>query len=225
MHLQFAAGSELYAAFRAERLQRFAGAYDKDRRALGGRKHVAGEQRHAGLRRVWPLVAIVQNLSNRGTQHQSHGRLAAIFCAASRGPRASDFLARPPGLDHGQHRLQGRLSVGLRALRATVSGFSLPPEGKSFYDICGLARFIETTPGDVRDLEAVRREMLARQPEVVFHMAAQPLVLRSRQQPVETFATNVLGTIHLLEAIRFAPSVRAVVIVSNDNCYQNRSWL
>ena len=75
---------------------------------------------------------------------------------------------------------------------------------------------------DVRDLSALQRAMNQTQPEIVFHLAAQPLVWESYRQPVETYATNVMGTVHLLEAVRQVGGVRSVVIVTSDKCYENR---
>ena len=79
--------------------------------------------------------------------------------------------------------------------------------------------------GDLRDRERLEQAILQCQPEFVFHLAAQPLVLRSYQEPVETFATNVLGTVHVLDAVRCCPTVRAVINVTSDKCYENREWV
>ena len=78
--------------------------------------------------------------------------------------------------------------------------------------------------GDIRDLDAVRGALRELQPEIVFHLAAQPLVRPSYREPVETYATNVMGTVHVLEAVRSAPSVRGVIVVTSDKCYENREW-
>ena len=83
-------------------------------------------------------------------------------------------------------------------------------------------RTAATTSRDVRDRDALQRAMPQRQPEIVFHLAAQPLVRASYRDPVETFATNVMGTVNVLEAVRAAPSVRAVVVVTTDKCYENQ---
>jgi CDP-glucose 4,6-dehydratase len=79
--------------------------------------------------------------------------------------------------------------------------------------------------GDIRDLAALQRAVAEFQPEIVFHMAAQPLVRRSYQAPIETYATNVLGTAHLLEAVRQTPGIKAVVDITSDKCYENREWV
>jgi CDP-glucose 4,6-dehydratase len=76
--------------------------------------------------------------------------------------------------------------------------------------------------GDIRDSLVLASELQDQAPEIVFHMAAQPLVRRSYEEPAETFATNVMGTVHLLEAVRQAPSVRVVIVVTSDKCYENR---
>jgi CDP-glucose 4,6-dehydratase len=81
-----------------------------------------------------------------------------------------------------------------------------------------------STLGDIRDADAVRRALQASQPDVVLHLAAQPLVRLSYAEPVATYATNVMGTVHLLEAVRHVDSVRAVVNVTSDKCYENREW-
>jgi CDP-glucose 4,6-dehydratase len=120
----------------------------------------------------------------------------------------------------------GWMAAWLKALGARVSGYALPPDTTpSFFQVCALADRLPTTFGDIRDLDSVKREVLAREPEIIFHLAAQPLVLRSYEQPVETFTTNVLGTVNVLEAARLTPSVRAVVVITTDKCYQNRGWV
>jgi len=79
--------------------------------------------------------------------------------------------------------------------------------------------------GDIRDADALRQSMHAFKPDIVFHMAAQPLVRYSYDEPVETFDTNVMGTVNLLEAVRGAPSVQAVVVITTDKCYENKEWV
>jgi CDP-glucose 4,6-dehydratase len=117
------------------------------------------------------------------------------------------------------------LTILLRSLGADVSGYSLPaPTHPSLF---ALAR-LETTAGsinsDVRDLDGLCRAIAEARPEIVFHLAAQSLVRRSYEDPVETYGTNVMGTLHLLEAVRRASGVVAVVIVTSDKCYENREW-
>lgn len=117
----------------------------------------------------------------------------------------------------------GWMATWLRLLGARVTGFALPPEaGPSLFREAGVERGITSLTGDVRDPAAVRGAVRAGDPEVVFHLAAQPLVRRGYRDPVGTFATNVMGTVHLLDALRRAPHVRAVVVVTSDKCYENR---
>jgi CDP-glucose 4,6-dehydratase len=118
------------------------------------------------------------------------------------------------------------LSLWLHRMGAAVFGLSLPPPTEpSLFALANLECLVPTTFGDVRDLDAVRGAMRECQPQVVFHLAAQALVRRSYRNPIETYATNVMGTAHVLEAIRSVPSVRAVVVVTSDKCYENREWL
>jgi CDP-glucose 4,6-dehydratase len=120
----------------------------------------------------------------------------------------------------------GWLSVWLQSLGAEASGLALPPEtNPSFFQVALVEQGMRSELGDVRDLSAVQQVVERAQPEVIFHLAAQPLVRRSYGAPVETFSTNVMGTVHLLEAARQTPSVRAVVVVTSDKCYENREWV
>jgi len=118
------------------------------------------------------------------------------------------------------------LSLWLHALGADVTGFALaPPSDPSLFEAARIAELIDHHEGDVRDLAAVRAVVEASRPEVIFHLAAQPLVRLSYREPVETYATNVMGTVHLLEAARRAPDVKAIVCVTSDKCYANREWV
>src|SRR6202011_3568582 len=117
------------------------------------------------------------------------------------------------------------LSLWLSRLGAQVAGLSLPPAtSPSLFVLAGLDGVTSNTIGDIRDLAVVTEAMRTWRPEIVFHLAAQSLVRRSYREPVETFATNVMGTVHLLEAVRSVPSVRSVVVVTSDKCYENREW-
>ena len=117
------------------------------------------------------------------------------------------------------------LSLWLQRLGAIVAGYALdPPTEPSLFRSAGVAEQMTDLRGDVRDLAALQATMAAEEPEVVFHLAAQPLVRASYAQPVDTFATNVLGTVHLLEAVRHVESVRSVVVVTSDKCYENQEW-
>ncbi len=117
----------------------------------------------------------------------------------------------------------------LLALGAEVTGFALPPPtSPSLFAQLELASRLHHIEGDVRDLAAVRAAFAASRPDFVFHLAAQPLVRLSYEQPTETFATNVVGTANVLEAARLAADPGrpcAVVAITTDKCYQNREWV
>jgi CDP-glucose 4,6-dehydratase len=108
---------------------------------------------------------------------------------------------------------------------AQVTGLSLPAERVSLFRQARLADLITHVEGDIRDLAVVERVMQEANPEVVFHLAAQPLVRESYRTPVETFATNVQGTVHVLDACRRVDSVKSIVCVTSDKCYDNREWV
>lgn len=117
------------------------------------------------------------------------------------------------------------LRLWLEQLGAQVAGYSLPPpEERSTYSDLGFAASTEPAWGDLRDLDRLAGLFTAFDPEIVFHLGAQALVPDGYRDPVETFAVNLLGTVHLLEAARRAPSLRAVVVVTSDKCYENREW-
>lgn len=117
------------------------------------------------------------------------------------------------------------LTFWLLSLGAKVTGYSLePPTEPSLFDELHLADKIDHHIGDVRDLGHLREVMAAAQPEIVLHLAAQALVRLSYDEPVETFETNVMGSVNVLEAARHTPSVRAIVNVTSDKCYENREW-
>jgi CDP-glucose 4,6-dehydratase len=118
------------------------------------------------------------------------------------------------------------LSLWLQSLGAELQGLALePPTTPSLFAAARVGKDMASTIGDIRDLETVRRCMAACKPEIVIHMAAQPLVRLSYSDPVGTYATNVMGTVHVLEAARSVGSVRAVVNVTTDKCYENREWV
>jgi CDP-glucose 4,6-dehydratase len=124
------------------------------------------------------------------------------------------------------------LSAWLLEMGAELRGFALAPLTTGlpagytgFFDEMRLADRMEHVVGDIRDAGALRNAMTEFDPEVVIHMAAQPLVRLSYEGPVETYATNVMGTVHLLEACRSLPSLRSVVVVSSDKCYENREQI
>jgi len=114
------------------------------------------------------------------------------------------------------------LALWLASLGARVSGYALKPAGApSLWALVEAKSGIASTIADIRDLGALSQAIGACEPEIVFHLAAQSLVRPSYDDPVGTYATNVMGTVHLLEAVRKAGSVRAVVNVTSDKCYQN----
>jgi CDP-glucose 4,6-dehydratase len=118
------------------------------------------------------------------------------------------------------------LCMWLQYLGAEVTGYALrPPTTPSLFEVAQVVQGIRSIIGDIRDGEALADVMQAAAPEVVIHMAAQPLVRRSYIDPVETYSTNVMGTVHLLEAVRKTTSVRAVVNITSDKCYENKEWV
>lgn len=118
------------------------------------------------------------------------------------------------------------MSLWLQKLGADVHGFALsPPTQPSLFESAKVAQNMSDFRGDVRDQETVLERMKLIQPDIVLHMAAQPLVRWSYQNPVETYATNVMGTVHVLEAARFCGSVKAIVNITTDKCYDNREWV
>lgn len=119
------------------------------------------------------------------------------------------------------------MSLWLQRLGARLTGYSLPGEpdpATRMFEQVGAAEGMTSLEGDVRDSAALEAALLAAQPEVVFHFAAQPLVRRSYRDPLATFDVNVMGTARLLEACRRCDSVRAVVVITTDKCYENREW-
>jgi CDP-glucose 4,6-dehydratase len=117
------------------------------------------------------------------------------------------------------------LSLLLNQLGADVYGYALePPTNPSLYNEAKIDELVTSFIGDVRDLDHLQKVMQQIQPEIVIHMAAQPLVRESYKIPVETYAVNVMGTVHLLEACRNTPSVKAIVNVTTDKCYENKEW-
>jgi CDP-glucose 4,6-dehydratase len=120
----------------------------------------------------------------------------------------------------------GWLSLWLQQLGAQITGYALqPPTNPNLFEVAQVAQGITSVIGDIRDAALLSNAIRQSAPEIVIHMAAQPLVRRSYVDPVETYATNVMGTVHMLEAVRQTPSVRAVVNVTTDKCYANKEWV
>lgn len=120
----------------------------------------------------------------------------------------------------------GWLSLWLQAMGAEVYGYSLnPPTEQNFFTTAKIGKGMRNSIiADIRDASALTREMQAARPEIVFHLAAQSLVRRSYAEPIETYAINVMGTVNLFEAVRESPTVRVVVNVTTDKCYENHEW-
>lgn len=120
----------------------------------------------------------------------------------------------------------GWLSLWLQNLGTELTGYSLqPPTVPNLFTVAKVSEGMCSLAGDIRDLEHLTKSMQSASPEIVIHMAAQALVRESYRSPVETYATNLMGTVNLLEAVRYTPSVRAVLIVTTDKCYENREWV
>ncbi len=118
------------------------------------------------------------------------------------------------------------LSLWLQSLGAQVHGLALePPTTPDLFTVAQVANGMAShTIGDIRDLVTVQKAMQAAHPDIVIHMAAQPLVRLSYAEPVQTYATNVMGTVHVLESARHTHSIKAIVVVTTDKCYENKEW-
>lgn len=117
------------------------------------------------------------------------------------------------------------LTLWLRSLGAHVTGFSLPPPTEpAMYELAQVGEGILSTIGDLRARDDVAKAMRAAAPEIVLHLAAQPLVRESYRSPLATYHVNVIGTAHVLEAARESPTVKSIVNVTTDKCYENREW-
>jgi CDP-glucose 4,6-dehydratase len=115
------------------------------------------------------------------------------------------------------------LAMWLSTMGADVTGYSLPPPAEpNHFDLLGLG--LNSIIGDIRDAKNLTQVFKEQQPEIVFHLAAQPIVSLSFNDPVETFSSNVMGTINVFEASRESDTLRAIVNVTSDKCYENREW-
>jgi CDP-glucose 4,6-dehydratase len=121
----------------------------------------------------------------------------------------------------------GWLSLWLSDMGAEVHGYALQPLSKiNLFDETNITQHLaSSTIADIRDAEALQKAMQTAQPDIVIHMAAQPLVRHSYQEPVQTYATNVMGTVNLFESVRNTESVKTVVNITTDKCYENREWI
>ena len=117
------------------------------------------------------------------------------------------------------------LSVWLHAMGANVTGYSLAPDNElNMFEKAGVAEGIQSVLGDIRDLIRLGSAAQDAAPQILIHMAAQPLVLRSFIDPIETYSTNVMGTVNVLEVARNLPSIRSLLIITTDKCYENNEW-
>jgi CDP-glucose 4,6-dehydratase len=120
----------------------------------------------------------------------------------------------------------GWISLWLQSMGAQVVGYALaPPTSPSLFEVADVGKGMTSIIGDIRDLAKLQATFAEHSPEIVVHMAAQPLVRYSYIEPVETYSTNVMGTVHLLEAVRNTPGVKVVVNITTDKCYENREWV
>jgi len=118
------------------------------------------------------------------------------------------------------------LALWLHSLGADVTGLALaPPTVPSHFELIDLKKVIKHVEGDIRDLEIVKKAFKISQPEIVFHLAAQPLVRDSYDDPKGTFDTNIGGTVNMLEVVRNCQTVKAIVVITSDKCYENREWV
>ena len=113
----------------------------------------------------------------------------------------------------------------LANLGANVTGYALdPPTDPSLFNIAGIAQDINSITGDVRDYRSLKRVFEEIQPEIVFHLAAQPIVRKSYQNPIYTYETNVMGTVHVLDCIRTTERIKSFLNITTDKVYLNREW-
>lgn len=118
------------------------------------------------------------------------------------------------------------LALWLQSMGANVHGLALaPPTTPALFDEAHVGEEMVSVIGDIRDYNMVFSAMVACKPDIIIHMAAQPLVRYSYQEPIETYATNVMGTVHVLEAARKVGTAKAIVNVTTDKCYENREWV
>lgn len=118
------------------------------------------------------------------------------------------------------------LALWLNRLGARIAGYALDPcTEPNLFTLASVREIVTDVRGDIRDYSRLESSMTEFAPEVVFHLAAQPIVRRGYADPVGTYSSNVMGTVHVLEAVRKTPTVRAVVCVTTDKCYQNQGWV
>lgn len=119
----------------------------------------------------------------------------------------------------------GWLSLWLQTLQANVVGYALAPTTKvNLFELAGIEQGITSIIDDIRDYKALKTALEKHQPDIVFHLAAQPLVRLSYQYPIDTYMTNVMGSVNLFEAIRQLSATKVVINVTSDKCYENQEW-
>jgi CDP-glucose 4,6-dehydratase len=118
------------------------------------------------------------------------------------------------------------MSLWLSTLGAKVKGFALAPNTEpALFKLAGLERLIDSEIGNINQYDSILKAMRASEPEVLFHLAAQPLVRESYNNPIENYMSNVMGTVHVLEAARHIPSLKSIVVITTDKCYENKEWV
>lgn len=118
------------------------------------------------------------------------------------------------------------LSLWLQSAGSNVIGYSLPPPtDPSLFEVAEIAKNMVSLTGDIRNFEEIESVIISHRPDIVFHMAAQSLVRPSYQNPIETYSTNVMGTVNLFEAIRRNGGAKVIVNITSDKCYENREWV
>jgi CDP-glucose 4,6-dehydratase len=117
------------------------------------------------------------------------------------------------------------LALWLQQLGARLTGYSLAPHtSPNFFEVSDVAKGMNSVIGDILDMQKLSQEVQSSKAEIILHLAAQSLVHQGYKTPVETYATNVMGTVNVLEAARHQPSVRGVVVITTDKCYENKEW-
>src|SRR5262245_62091957 len=117
------------------------------------------------------------------------------------------------------------LTLWLHALEAEIIGYALaPPTQPALFDQAGVSRVVTSIDGDIRDFARLKSAIAESRPEVVIHLAAQSVVRRGYEDPIETYSSNVMGTVHLLEALRQLEQPCVVVNITSDKCYENKDW-
>ncbi len=118
------------------------------------------------------------------------------------------------------------LSLWLQNLGVVLRGYALRPRTRhSLFEVANVSQNMESVFGDIRDLDQLKKSLLDFDPDILIHMAAQPLVRLSYRDPIETYSTNVMGTVNVLEAARTCPRLGAIISVTTDKCYENREWV